>query len=1061
MFRFYTWLMYKRCICFAFTTSACLCTGNTGHGQNNDYQFENITSAQGLAERLVNTIIQDVQGFMWFGSSEGLTKYDGYNCAVYRHKTNDRHSLSDNEVHTLCIDKDGTLWIGTHKGLNRYDVQNNRFDVFLHDSTDDNSIGGNEIFSLATDEAGNLWIGTIDGGLDMMVRHKINNAQPSYRFIHYRHSITDSNTISDNRVLSIVVDKYNNPWIGTMNGLNVLNTKEGKFERLYKSKVSKSSISNNVVSKIYKDFDGAIWLCGNAMLDKVDVNVFFEQKRFLVQHYLESEIFSHRQNNWVFNDFLIDNEHKHVWVATNDNGLLKCAIDKNGQLSSGLQFLHNGDNSYSLVNSVIYSLYADRSGVIWIGTAKGVSKYVASKERFNEAANLSPLLPKHKNFVMALLADQENRLWIGYDDDTLILITGKNTQTPSVRNMVLSPLLKGDQINTIFQSRQGDIYIGTLLKGVFVIPKSLDDLGNQTRWVHIDTKQYPLLPSNNIYALAEDSGGMVWIGTYTGLCKYDPSNKMVEPVFVSPQNKIQADYIIRATAVDRHDRIWCATDNGIYCIGNKKVLHAFKNNDHDSNSVSNNRITSLIIDHAENIWAGTRDGLNRYDISKKKFYRFTTQDGLSSAGIRSIKQDENNNLWIATDHGLSKYEIDRKQFHTYGAADGLYADQFIANAVTADINGRFYFGTNNGLVSFTPSNISPNTFTPPVVITDIRILNTPIALFKDTTIYCRYRNEGKLVLNYNQNFFSFDFAALNYINTEANRYTYKLEGIDKGWSPVGNQRSAGYTDIKPGTYTFKVKGSNNDGVWNETPTSITVIITPPWWQTWWFYALCAVTVCAIGYLIYRIRLQQILKLYKLRSNIAKDLHDDVGSALSSIALLSQVAREGKTNSQLKPAEIFTRIGDTSKQMIDLMDDIVWSVNPDNDRFANMLVRMREYAAEMLEAKNIAFTFKLSAQTDGLKIPMQMRKDYFLIFKEAINNLAKYSNATEAIIIIERNGHELITRIGDNGKGFDCSAIYAGNGLQNMQSRARNLRGKLSIESAKENGTCVTLIMPVT
>jgi signal transduction histidine kinase len=286
-----------------------------------------------------------------------------------------------------------------------------------------------------------------------------------------------------------------------------------------------------------------------------------------------------------------------------------------------------------------------------------------------------------------------------------------------------------------------------------------------------------------------------------------------------------------------------------------------------------------------------------------------------------------------------------------------------------------------------------------------------------------------------------------------------LEGVDRQWHHAGTQHFANYTDIRPGHYVFKVKASNNDGVWNNEPLVVNVVITPPWWQTWWFYTLCFLFVCGIIYLVYSIRIQQILKLYRLRSSIAKDLHDDVGSALSSISLLSNISQEAKTKARLEPEQIFSRIGDTSKRMIDLMDDIVWSVNPDNDRFSNMLVRMREYAVEMLESKNIDFSFHISKEVDELHIPMQTRKDYFLIFKEAINNLSKYSACSNARISIKKENKSIVTVISDNGKGFDPQIINSGNGLKNMQQRATSIKAKLNIETAGGNGTSITLIMP--
>jgi len=271
--------------------------------------------------------------------------------------------------------------------------------------------------------------------------------------------------------------------------------------------------------------------------------------------------------------------------------------------------------------------------------------------------------------------------------------------------------------------------------------------------------------------------------------------------------------------------------------------------------------------------------------------------------------------------GLVKYDKKENKVYTYRTVDGLCSNQFQQNANCTDVNGIFYFGTNNGIVSFDPSKIKTNSFIPSVVITNVKIMNEDIFSPDDTLLSGTYKREHKILLNYNQNFFSFEFAALNYINPAANQYMYMLEGLDKQWNNAGTQRVAGYTDIKPGHYTFKVKGSNNDGVWNEVPAAIPVIILPPWWQTWWFYSLCAIFTAIIIYIIYRIRLKQILKLYKLRSSIAKDLHDDVGSALSSIALLSKIAQEEKINSRLKPDEIFSRIGDLLKSIIVLMEEI--------------------------------------------------------------------------------------------------------------------------------------------
>ena len=272
----------------------------------------------------------------------------------------------------------------------------------------------------------------------------------------------------------------------------------------------------------------------------------------------------------------------------------------------------------------------------------------------------------------------------------------------------------------------------------------------------------------------------------------------------------------------------------------------------------------------------------------------------------SMREDAFGNLWMGTNNGLVKFDVKQNKFTRYTVEDGLCSNEFQSNASSTNtIDSIFYFGTSKGIVSFNPSKISSNSFVPPVVITDVKILDAPLASLRDTPLTKMYRREKKLLLKYDQNFFSFEFAALSYNNPQANQYAYMLQGVDKQWRQSGTQHVAAYTDIRPGHYVFKVRGSNNDGVWNDEPVTIAVIITPPWWQTWWFFALCFVAACGIVYVVYRIRIQQVLKLYKLRSSIAKDLHDDVGSALSSIALLSNISQEAKNKSGVRTrADIF-------------------------------------------------------------------------------------------------------------------------------------------------------------
>ncbi len=644
---------------------------------------------------------------------------------------------------------------------------------------------------------------------------------------------------------------------------------------------------------------------------------------------------------------------------------------------------------------------------------------------------------------------------MGTDSDTLTVSSKSGSYSlhlPSSRRQF-------NQVNMLYQSHTGDVYVATFADGLFIVPGSLKNIADTRKWIHINTTNSPL-PNNNIYAVTEDKRGVIWLGTYTGLSSYDPQTRRLTNVYVSPNRNVVSAFIVRAVYTDEKDIVWVGTDEGLLQIKDNRVAQRFFSDDKDSNSLNNNRITVIYGDNQQRIWVGTKSGLNLFDPSKNNFKHFILQKNFTAETIMSIMEDKAGNLWMGTNDGLVKFNTTAKTFSKYTVEDGLCSNEFATNASCIDDKNNFmYLGTTNGLVSFNPSHIISNSFVPPVVITDVKILDQSLFLSVDTALINAYRRQNKLLLKYDQNFFSFEFAALSYNNSKANQYAYILEGVDRQWRHAGTQHFADYTDIRPGRFIFKVKASNNDGVWNNNPVTVDVIISPPWWRTWWFYTLCFLVACSIMNILYRIRIQQILKVYKLRSSIAKDLHDDVGSALSSIALLSNISEEAKAKAKLRPEEIFSRIGDTSKRMIDLMDDIVWSVNPDNDRFSNMLVRMREYAVEMLEAKNITFSFHIAEDIDELRIPMETRKDYFLIFKEAINNLAKCSDCSTARITIEKVNKNIITIIADDGKGFDDRIINSGNGLKNMQQRAAAIKAKLDIKTAAGKGTSITLSMP--
>ena len=408
------------------------------------------------------------QGFIWIGSDEGLTRYDGYSCIVYRHETNNLYSVADNEILALCTDSEGALWVGTRNGLSRYDPQFDRFENFYHDGNDVHSPAGNEIFALAKSPDGNIWVGTYGGGLDMIEKNPKGNEKKKFQFIHYKND-ENKNSISSNQIFSICFDNAGLAWIGTANGLNAFNVSAKTFTHLFHVQDNANSITSNMVRKVYKDDNGKIWICGSGMLDNISQKKN-DQSNFFIQHFLPIVATNKNFSHVVVND-LIKDRNDNYWIGTNDNGLIKFRIaDK--QLSSVEQYTSDERSSYSLTNSTVFNLYEDHSGIIWIGTAKGVSKYLPSKKRFAEVAMNYPLT-RNEHSVNTLLTDKFGRLWLGGDSDTLN-ISNKPSSPFSTKQF---PVLPGNdnQVNILYQSKRSDIYIGTFRQGVFVIPNSVDN----------------------------------------------------------------------------------------------------------------------------------------------------------------------------------------------------------------------------------------------------------------------------------------------------------------------------------------------------------------------------------------------------------------------------------------------------------------------------------------------------------------------------------------------------------------------------------------------------------
>jgi ligand-binding sensor domain-containing protein len=1013
----------------------------------------------------VTSITQDNQGFIWFGTFQGLFKFDGVSYQRYLPEANSRQSISDNQVTAIYNDSKGVLWVGTRNGLNRYNYLSNDFEHFKHDSANSNSLPNNEVLAIAEDNDGNLWIGTLNGGLSRM-SPVIKNGRRSYHFMNFIHDENDASGLSSNIVFSIAFDQSGNGLIGTDNGLNIMLLPAIKDARIsfkqFKNKDSDAgSIANNEVYKVFCDADNNVWLISQfGMVDLLTADeIAKETYRFrhfypTIKQLTGGAI---KSSSMIY----VDSRH-HCWLSTYENGLYRFTVTPDYQIRNMVNYFHDPTNSRSLANNAVSAVFESSDQCIWIGTAAGVSRWNALQEKFSVAPEAA-IHFKNAN-VNGIAEDVSGNLWIGTaDSDTLYVI---NRATGNLFSIALEDKKNtADRkvyVTSLLIAKDGALYAGTSY-GVFILTANELDKCSRTKGYqplirhlrHNPGNISNSLISNIIICMDEDEQGAIWIGTGKGLNRLIPSTLSCERAFWNKaSDEINPAYIIRHICVTNDGTIWVTTDAGLVSITAKNYATTSYSK---KNGLSSLRL-SFIHESADNktLWLGSQQGLVSFNREKGEFQDYPA--AVADLSVMAILEDHQRNLWISSQQGICRFNPGTGDVKKFTAQNGLHANSFNVITCYQSASGLFYFGSEKGFQAFYPDSITINTAIPPITITDFKLFNQSILKGDDSALKTNFLGTREMRLNYDQNFFSIDFAALSYEDATANSYAYQLTEIDKDWVSAGNSRTATYTNIPPGSYEFRVKGTNNHGVWNEAGATLMITITPPWWKTWWFYTLCTITVIGTLYALYRYRINQIKKVFSIRSKIARDLHDDIGSTLSSISLMSQLAKTGEGQKNKEEA-LFETISTASREAMELMSVIVWSVNPNNDKLSNILIRMREYASDTLEACNMEVNIILEDEARDFTISMEKRKDFYLIFKEAINNTAKYSKATHCIIRIKKENGKMIMTISDNGQGFVTEKLRSGNGLVNMDTRARSIGGNLKITSAPGEGTTVRLELP--
>lgn len=870
VFRYSTLVKKWLNLVFFFFVFSILSFAQTNNPVDKQMFFQRFTSEQGLSQNSIYAILQDKQGFMWFGTDEGLNRFDGYNFKVYKNIPTNKNSIASNKIYALFEDKKGELWIGTRQGLSKFDATRTNVTNYRHDSQNPKSLSNDIVKAIFQDHKGTLWIGTQGGGLNAF-------DTATETFTKYSFDQNSLDTISSNSVTEIFEDQNGTLWIGTDKGLNQFDSVGNKFISYHHNLQNGYSISDENVTTIFQKDVQHLWIGTHSGL-----NVFsLKEKTFTPLEITEKIIPNDSFITRIFAD-----QTGLIWIGTN-KGLYKLNT-KNNEVDAYFNVLKDAS---SLSSNHVSEIYQDRSGALWFGTYfGGINRFDSLSKRFpSYLADLENISNLTKN-IWTIYLDHLNTLWIGTNDG-LIEMDRKTNKIEIYRHNPNDPnSLRSSHIDTLIEDKDGVLWVGSNGGGLH----SFDRKTKKFTSYLPDSNNPFSITSNKIRAFYLDKEGNLWIGTLGGgLNRYDKdSGRFYSYRYNSNDpNSISSD-LVRAFSEDKEGNLWVGTESGLNKFDKKsEKFTSYRQNPKDPFSIVSDFVTYLYTDNNNTLWAGTTAGLSHFENGK--FSSITENDGLANNTINGILEDKKGWLWLSTNRGLTKYDPKSKTIKNFDTKDGLQCREFNGRACFQSLEGEMFFGGNNGFTSFYPEQIQENDYIPPVVITSLKLYDKVLEKANAWLTLGSKESNLPLMLSYQENFISFEFSALSYQLPERNQFAYMLEGIDEDWVLSQSRRYVSYSKIPPGEYTFKVKGSNSDGHWNQVPTLIHMTITPPFWQTslaYIFYILLGSSII-YGAATYRLRIVNARNLL-LEDTVAKRTAE-LASALSDIK---------KNNSQLVEAK---------------------------------------------------------------------------------------------------------------------------------------------------------------
>ncbi|MCO5238303.1 MAG: histidine kinase [Chitinophagaceae bacterium] len=995
----------------AIVLPAALC-GVPGLGQQ--LFFQSFTTSHGLTQNSVYCAAETAEGFMWFGTQDGLNRFDGKSFMRVNAPVTHGKPASSKMITALHTDRRGFLWVGTTSEillydpvLNHYQPPASRFNHFA--IAEDAYITG-----ITEDPNEKIWITTQSDGL--------------FCYDKRRQQMTDlewQNGTAPDKIISVCIAPNENIIAAGekdiyryVNGVFIPFGLNSQLHLPQKATITECKI---IRDKLWLILNASkIILVDTAMDYRVKYTAF--DKVYSAAHLLQEPRIIHQSDSNT------------VWIGSRSDGLLKINMENKVVEHSEAAGNHN-----YLKSRFILSLYTTRNHITWVGlSGGGVAQYDPQSIKFG-------------------LWRSEEKAG-GRSDD----------------NMLFS----------IFSGNDEDFYAGTLYGGL--MQRNIKT--GYCRYFQPPLNNLTATGSRNIYQVIAGDKDLLWMATWAGLYSFNKTTKKFKQYF-QPTDK-QTRELYAVIRLKTGNRLLTGGQAGGLRLFNPATLHWESCPDtagflsrhllrvrymEETNSgdvlMSTEKLNLVKYNYLSGsftiypqlqevsatsrhfvlsdpyIWIATDDGLVQALAASMQVVKiWNTRNGLPDDYIYAVAADSRKQIWVSSNAGIARLDPTTGICEKFTGEDGLQAMEFNTAACYKDRKGRLWFGGINGMNMIDPEQILTQRDMLPPLITNITVMNKPY-IADTATPYIH-----AITLPYNQNFVGFEFQSPGNAHSEKISYEYMLTGVDTGWIKSGNRNYVNYTQLDPGSYQMNIRASNNAGLRGSISTTLALIITRPWFESWWFYLLIAATIIVTVYALMQYKIRQVKKMEWLRQHISANLHDDIGASLSSIHILSQLSQ--KTSDATTRNKYLKQINEQTSEVIAALRDIVWSINPKNDKIDIIIGRMKRYASELLEAQNIDFAFETNTRPNDEIADANTRQHLYLIFKEAVNNLAKYSGAQKAVIKLYKEFNTITLEVSDNGRGFHPELINRGNGIDNMERRAKTGKGDFQVISAPGKGVCI-------